>query len=682
MCGIFGIMAYEGDAFSQDFLRKTLTCLATLSESRGKESSGFASVAPTTSKMRVIKGSVPVSAILKTTEFRNFIGSNNGKPMDRYSNLFAVMGHSRLVTNGSMLKDINNQPVIKDGLVGIHNGIIVNEEALWEKHAALSRDYDIDTEVLLAVIREKMRGGLSTSAAVSQSVDEVFGTVSLALMFDDRAQFVITTNNGSLYWLCVPGKLFLFASESYILNQAVAETGLKTMLPEIEIAQVRPRTGVLLNLESLTLSYFNYEDCLAGQESDGNGPLFEKPLSLVCSSISSPAKQLETLVDVDAIHSHPRAISERKLLEYNWDRISKLKRCTRCLLPETFPFISFDENGVCNLCNNYRPKNQPKPIEELFELVEPYRSKSGDPDCIVPYSGGRDSTCTLHIVKKVLKLNPIAFTYDWGMVTDLGRRNIARVCGRLGVENIIVSADIHRKRANIRKNILAWLKRPDLGLIPLFMAGDKYFFYYTDQLKKQTGIDLNIWGINPLENTDFKVGFCGVPPSFDKKTIYSLAITSQVKLFRHVLKNFLLNPAYFNQSVLDTLGSFVVRYITPRKDYYHMFDYYRWDESEIEDLIINEYEWETAIDTRTTWRIGDGTASFYNYVYFTVAGFSEHDTFRSNQIREGALTREKGMKLIEEENLPRYETTKWYCEIVGIDYESTIKRINAIRKLY
>lgn len=682
MCGIFGIIAYEDDVFSNNFLKSTLSYLAALSESRGKESSGFALVEPAAGEMRVIKGAIPVSSTLKTREFKKFIGHNNGKPKNRYTNLFAVMGHSRLVTNGSMLKDDNNQPVITDGLVGIHNGIIVNDEVLWEKHAALSPQYDIDTEVMLAIIRESMSSGLGVAAAVSHAVNEVLGTVSLGLMFNDRAEFVITTNNGSLYWLIAPGRFFMFASESYILRKAVAGTGLKAMLPDVEIAQIRPKTGVLLNLENLTWNCFNYEGTQAEPTFNGDDPLFEKPLSLVSTPIRSTTRQLETLIDVASIHAHPRAAPERKMLEYNRDRISKLKRCTHCLLPETFPFISFDDNGVCNLCNNYRPKNQPKPIEELFELVAPYRSRSGDPDCIVPFSGGRDSTYTLHIVKNILKLNPIAFTYDWGMVTDLGRRNIARVCGRLGVENIIVSADIPRKRSNIRKNILAWLKRPDLGMIPLFMAGDKYFFYYTDQLKKQTGIDLNIWGINPLENTDFKSGFCGVPLCFDKERIYSLTTASKMMLFRHILKNVLLNPAYLNESVPDTLGSFAVRYVTPRKDYYHMFDYYRWDESEIEDLIINEYEWETAIDTRTTWRIGDGTVGFYNYVYFTVAGFSEHDTFRSNQIREGAITRERGMELIEEENRPRYENIKWYLEIVSLDYESTIKAINSIPKLY
>ena len=393
-------------------------------------------------------------------------------------------------------------------------------------------------------------------------------------------------------------------------------------------------------------------------------------------------KQLHAVVDPSKFTNALIDDTEKKLLEYNIDVIDNIKRCKKCLLPETFPFIEFDINGVCNICNNYVKKNQPKPIEELKELVEPYRKKDGSPDILVPFSGGRDSTYVLHIVKNILKMNPIAFTYDWGMVTDLGRRNIARVTGKLGVENIIVSADIHWKRENIRKNITAWLKNPELGMIPLFMAGDKYFFYYTDKVKKQNDIKLNIWGINPLENTDFKVGFCGLPLRFNKKRIYSISIADQLKLFGYVGKNIIKSPSYINQSILDTLGSFASRYMAKKSDYYSMFDYYRWDEKEIENLIMDEYQWETAIDTKTTWRIGDGTAGFYNYVYYTVAGFSEYDTFRSNQIREGMLTREEALKLVNEENKPRYESIKWYLEIIGLDFETVIKKVNQIPKLY
>jgi len=372
----------------------------------------------------------------------------------------------------------------------------------------------------------------------------------------------------------------------------------------------------------------------------------------------------------------------KKLLEYNIEAIRRIKKCSKCLLPATFPFIEYDKNGVCNYCNNYKYIYISKTIEELKSLVEPYRLDNRKPNCIVPFSGGRDSTYTLYIVKKCLELNPIAFTYDWGVITELGRRNIARVCEKLGVKNIIISANIHRKRENVRKNILAWLKYPSLGMVPLFMAGDKFFFYYVNKIKKKTGIELNIWGINRLENTDFKTGFAGLRPKYDKKRIYSLSIQNKLMLFAFVGKNVLKNSGYLNKSIWDTLGSFIARYYSPKSHYYHLFDYYQWNEDEINDLIKREYKWETAIDTNSTWRIGDATSSLYNYIYYTVAGFSENDTFRSNQIREGMIDRDKAFMLCEKENIPRYEALKWYLGNIGLDFEDTIKRINLIPKLY
>ncbi|MBP9095370.1 MAG: glucosamine 6-phosphate synthetase, partial [Ignavibacteria bacterium] len=72
----------------------------------------------------------------------------------------------------------------------------------------------------------------------------------------------------------------------------------------------------------------------------------------------------------------------------------------------------------------------------------------------------------------------------------------------------------------------------------------------------------------------------------------------------------------------------------------------------------------------------------YNYIYYSVAGFSEIDTFRSNQIREGMITREEGMKFILEENAPRYESLKFYFDTINVDFEKAIKIINNIPKLY
>lgn len=673
MCGIFGVIAGKNTPYTNAFLSKSLSTLASLSESRGKDSSGISLLNNEKKSIEVYKGPIPVSKLLKNQELKKDIHSVfNNSEHSRY-----VFGHARLVTNGTQLNDENNQPVIKDGIIAIHNGIVVNVGELWEKHSGLNRKFEIDTEVLLSLVRYYLQQDFSIEDSVSKAINEVFGTVSTAMAFNNLDSFVLATNNGSLYVLHNNQDILFFASERYMLQQFSKKVNLSN-IGEFQIQQLKPNEGITIKLDKFSINKFSFE-AITNKEKE---KLKTEQYSINIHPIKSKEKQLSTVIDLNYIHLNPNAEKEKALLQYPIEKIKSLKRCTKCLLPETFPFIEYDEYGECNYCKNYKPKNQPKPIEELHKLVGPFKKKDKSPDVLIPFSGGRDSTYVLHMAKEELGLNPVAYTYDWGMVTDLARRNIARICGKLGIENIIVAANIHWKRENIRKNIQAWLKNPALGMIPLFMAGDKFFFYYAYKIKKQLGIDLEIWGINELENTNFKTGFAGLKPQFDKKRIYSLSIQNQLKLFGFVGKNIIKSPGYINQSIFDSLGSFASRYLTPKPNYYHLFDYVHWNEKTVEDTIIQNYDWEKAVDTNSTWRIGDGTASFYNYIYTLVAGFSENDTFRSNQIREGMITREEGMKIIYEENKPRYNSLKWYLEILGLDYETVIKRINEITRLY
>ena len=278
-------------------------------------------------------------------------------------------------------------------------------------------------------------------------------------------------------------------------------------------------------------------------------------------------------------------------------------------------------------------------------------------------------------------MNPIAFSYDWGMITDLARRNQARMCGKLGVEHILISADIRKKRANIRKNVLAWLKRPSLGTVPLFMAGDKHYFHYSNLLMEQNNLELSVLGENLLETTRFKSGFCGIKPRFDNERTHTLSASDKIKMVLFYGKEYLLNPAYLNSSIFDTLTAFRSYYVIQHQTL-NLFDYLLWEEDKIEDVIIRGYNWETDPGTPTTWRIGDGTAAFYNYTYYFVAGFTENDTFRSNQVREGLLERDKALLRAHEENEPRWESLKWYCDTIDIDFEKTIATIHNIRTLY
>lgn len=604
MCGIFGIIS------AGSFDKKGLRELVRHAQQRGKDSSGLLML--DADACRVYRADYRITRLLDEVD------PSSGS---------LVMGHSRLITNG--LQD--NQPVVRDGICVLHNGIICNEDAAW-KAAARPRQLQIDTEVIAAIVATGLEKGMSLVDAASEVLDTCVGVVACALAVPSRGELCLFSNNGSLYLGEKDARQY-FSSESYPLEE----------LGCIGVRQVKD------------------------------------PVVLPV-----PASQAEIAIDdrrtrrLDLIPALSKASAEERLLRYD---VPQVQRCTRCVLPATMPFISFDAKGVCNYCRNYKVRNAPRPKEELFKLAEPYRRATGN-DCIVPFSGGRDSCYALHLVVNELKMRPVAYTYDWGMVTDLGRRNISRMCSILGVENIIVADDIEKKRKNIARNLKAWLKSPHLGMVSILTAGDKHFFRHVETIKKQTGISMNLWGVNPLEVTHFKAGFLGIPPDFEEKRVYSHGVMKQLRY--HVLrfKAMLESPGYFNSSLWDTLSGEYYRSFTNKSDYYHIFDYWRWDEKQIDETLTAQYDWERAVDTNTTWRIGDGTAAFYNYIYQSVAGFTEHDTFRSNQIREGDIEREEALALVLDENRPRYPNIKWYLDALGMDFSETISVINRIPRLY
>ena len=98
--------------------------------------------------------------------------------------------------------------------------------------------------------------------------------------------------------------------------------------------------------------------------------------------------------------------------------------------------------------------------------------------------------------------------------------------------------------------------------------------------------------------------------------------------------------------------------------------------------IIQKFNWERETDTIATWRTDDGTAAFYNYIYLTMAGFTEFDIFRSHQIREGKLTRAQAYEIIKEENKPRFKSIEWYGQAIDFDMNKSIEKINASPRLY
>jgi glutamine---fructose-6-phosphate transaminase (isomerizing) len=654
-----------------------------LSESRGKEASGLA--LRVNNSIYVLKEPITSSRLVRTTNYKGLFNQTLKAQAYDGTQLKAplvILGHSRLQTNGQSEINTNNQPVVKDGAVGIHNGIIVNDNQLWRKFSTLKKQYDVDTEVFLSLLQMFRSQGKSIIESVQLVFERIEGSASIAIEFDNANTLLLATNTGSLYVaLSKNEKILIFASEKFILKKILDNKSLRDLFTGISVTQVSAGQAYLANLDLSSKRMF----LLKERSSDNN---YDEPLKTKVTISEFYDKQASTLPNPSQYYL---CDDVKQMMLKNWEALysteNLLKRCTRCLLPETMPYINYDEEGVCSYCRDYETRgNYLKGEKALEEYISKYRSNSGEPDVLIGFSGGRDSAFGLDYIKNTLGLHPITFTYDWGMVNDLARRNQARVVGKLGIEQIVISADIRNKRANIRKNLKAWLKKPDLGMVPILMAGDKQFYYYFHKVRKQTGIKLFIFcgGYEGEEGTGlFKYGFCNVTAQGSKnalKRMTGISHKNKLKIMGYYLKQFLKNPSYINRSIIDTLFAFYSSYVLT-DDYLYLFHYIDWDEARIVNTIVDKFSWERETDTIATWRTDDGTAAFYNYVYLTIAGFTEFDIFRSHQIREGKLTRTQAYEIIKEENKPRFKSIEWYGQAIDFDMNNAIRTINSTPKL-
>ena len=171
--------------------------------------------------------------------------------------------------------------------------------------------------------------------------------------------------------------------------------------------------------------------------------------------------------------------------------MNPIRYCTQCLYPETKPDLFFDEAGVCSACKSFNSRQEIDWTErrrQFDEVVRRYRCADGSNyDCIVPVSGGKDST---YQVLRLLEagINPLCVTATTDSLSELGRFNIENI-KKLGVDYIEVSVNpVIRRRLNkmalVEVGDISWPEHVTIFTIPVRIA-------------VQLGIKLIVWGENP-----------------------------------------------------------------------------------------------------------------------------------------------------------------------------------------
>ena len=326
-----------------------------------------------------------------------------------------------------------------------------------------------------------------------------------------------------------------------------------------------------------------------------------------------------------------------------------MKYCKKCLYPTTKPQLQFDERGICSACNNHKLKDEVdwgKKKADLLHIFDKYKSKDGSKyDCIIPVSGGKDSTFQTYSIKETFGLNPLAVNFHPHDQTEIGRKNLENL-KQLGVDCIEFSA-----------NPLVYSKLAKFGLVEL---GDFQWpehigiFTIPVQVAVRYKIPLIIWGENPqLEY--------GQPTNIDTDTIldrewneknggYFLDKIKPKDMTKYGFKTKELIPYIYPSDddirQIGVTGIFLGSYV--KWDLFKQLDF-------VKELGFSEND-EVKEGTYDKWENLDVYFTvFHDYFKFLKYGFGRTTDHASIEIRYERITREQGIELVKkyEGKIPR-----------------------------
>jgi N-acetyl sugar amidotransferase len=342
-------------------------------------------------------------------------------------------------------------------------------------------------------------------------------------------------------------------------------------------------------------------------------------------------------------------------------QLSRLKRCVRCALPETHESITFDAFGVCNVCRQIEVKQESVDWEarltQLAELVEEYRGKSSY-DCIVPYSGGKDSTFTLLYLVREFGIKPLVVSFDHGFYRPNHLENVERTVKTLGVDYI-------RFRPN-------WHVVQKLMLESLERKGDFCWhchtgiFSYPMHIAVRFEVPLLFWGEPSAEYTSYYSYEQGIEEVDERRfnRFVNLGITAEdmVGMIDGVTERDLEPFSYPKFADLRRVG---VRSVC-------LGSFIPWDVKEQVKQIRDELDWqeddvEGVPGSYGYEKIECAMQGVRDYIRYLKRGYGRTAHLASIDLRNGRLDRETAAKLIAEHDGKRPASLDVFLEHVGIN---------------
>jgi len=332
------------------------------------------------------------------------------------------------------------------------------------------------------------------------------------------------------------------------------------------------------------------------------------------------------------------------------------EKCTSCLLPDNYPGIEFDSQGVCNYCHTH--KDQVLFGEEkLHRIADEYRGK-GEYDCLVGVSGGRDSAYAAYYVKNVLKLNTLAFTFDNGYMPKQTRVNIENTVKTLGLDHIETAGTWMQK--SMRPILSAWLHKPSPAMVAFFCTGCATGYTRAlQQAARERGIKLVITGGGEPEKSfaELLLGASeGDPPARRRSA-----------MLKGYLRELMHNPRYLRPvCTFAFIREYYYRFAQRKIPYRFvpLFIYIPWNEDEIMSVIQRELNWKTPDHIKSSWRSDCKIHLLKQFAYLQTLGFSKNNELLSGMLRSNHIDVEAAReRLLRENDIPLADLEPFLTEL-------------------
>lgn len=316
-----------------------------------------------------------------------------------------------------------------------------------------------------------------------------------------------------------------------------------------------------------------------------------------------------------------------------------MKRCKSCILPSSFPNIEINKDGICNICLNYKEKSFKGKLA-LDKIIESDKNVEKERNCIIPLSGGKDSSFVLYYAVKILNLKPIAINYDSGFQSKLAKDNIKNICEILNVPLIIKGSKINRKMI---KEVL--LISETLGAFVHICGNcEAILRSISINLAKKKNISLILWGATSDENTEDE--YISKTNVSSKKIVINLRTVKKIfKIFPHAINYYFLRVLQRIQMGIPKKYVFSIfnKVPFPKKKIkiVYLFDYIKYDPIKIIQTLEKEVKWKGAANKED--RFDCSLHHFVNHYFLQKLGISSDGYIYSNLIRNRNLTRSEAL---------------------------------------